>query len=140
METKISFMPRTRNMRLFVLRETAKFYVLIGTDKTLKRQHVIRLLKRDDMSQDYELGDIIVEDKLSYDAESFDEYLLEPMARYAPVTTKVRRAYGILGFVHFLKGFYLILITSRKRVAKIGRHSIYQITGTQNIPLFRAIN
>jgi len=127
METTISFLPKTRNMRRFVLRETLKFFVLIGTDKTLQRQHVIRIMKRDDLNQDYELGDIIVEDKVTYDAESFDTYLLELMARYAPVTTKVRRAYGILGFVRFLKGFYLILITSRKRVAKIGRHSIYQI-------------
>lgn len=50
-------------MRLFVLRETAKFFVLIGTDKTLQHQHVIRILKRDDVNQEYELGDIIVEDK-----------------------------------------------------------------------------
>jgi hypothetical protein len=99
--------------------------VLIGTDKTLQRQHVIRILKRDDMTNDYELGEIIVEDKNSYDAESFDAYLLELKARYAPVTTKVRRAFGIIGFIRFLKGFYLILITSKKRVGKIGRHSIY---------------
>jgi hypothetical protein len=125
MEAKIHFLPRTMNMRLFVLRETAKFFVLIGTDKTLQRQHVIRILKRDDMTNDYELGEIIVEDKNSYDAESFDAYLLELKARYAPVTTKVRRAFGIIGFIRFLKGFYLILITSKKRVGKIGRHSIY---------------
>ena len=47
-------------------------------------------------------------------------------------------AYGILGFIRFLKGFYLILITQRKRIAKIGMHSIYQIKDTQMVPLFRA--
>jgi hypothetical protein len=34
---------------------------------------------------------------------------------------------GVLGFVRFLKGFYLIVITQRKKVAKIGMHSIYTI-------------
>jgi hypothetical protein len=125
METKLSFLPKTRNMRLFALRETSKFYVLIATDKMLQLQHVIKILKRDDMQQDYELGDIVQEDKRTYDEDSFNEYLLELNAKYSPVTTKVRRAYGVLGFVRFLKGFYIILITAKKRVAKIGRHSIY---------------
>ena len=46
-------------------------------------------------------------------------------------------AHGILGFVRFLKGFYLILITARKKVAQIGMHSIYKIMDTQMVPLFR---
>jgi hypothetical protein len=111
METEIKFLPRTLNMRLFVLRETSKFFVLIGTDKTLQRQHVIKIHKRDDLTQDYELSDIIEEDTATYNAESFESYLMELKAKFHPVTTKIRRAYGILGFVRFLKGFYLILIT-----------------------------
>ena len=47
------------------------------------------------------------------------------------------KAYGILGFVKFLKGYYLIMITQRKKVAKIGFHSIYQIKDIKMIPCFK---
>ena len=46
------------------------------------------------------------------------------------------RAYGILGFVKFLKGYYVILVTGRKREAKIGQHSIYQVKKTEMVSLF----
>lgn len=31
----------------------------------------------------------------------------------------IKNAHGILGFIRFLKGFYIILITARKKVGKI---------------------
>ena len=97
-------------MRKFVLRETQKFFILIGTDKALRRQHVITILKKQDTEREYNLSDILLEDLNSYDSESFADYLLKLKAKYSPVTTKVKLAYGILGFVRFLKGFYLIMI------------------------------
>ena len=42
-------------------------------------------------------------------------------------------AFGIVGFVRFLEGFYLILITKRRRVAQLGHHSIYKIEDTHMI-------
>ena len=36
------------------------------------------------------------------------------------ISRRVPRAYGILGFIKFLKGYYVILVTGRKREAKIG--------------------
>ena len=140
MDTKVNFYPRTMNMRKFVLRETQKFFILMGTDKALRRQHVITILKKEDHARDYELSDILLEDLNSYDSESFADYLLKLKAKYSPVTTKVKLAYGILGFVRFLKGFYLIMIMQRKRVAKIGKHSIYQIKDIQMVTLFRTTN
>lgn len=77
--------------------------------------------------RNYELKDILIEDRNTYNKAQFENYLLELRGRFAPVTTRIQIAYGVLGFVRFLKGFYLVLITSRKRVAKIARHSIYQI-------------
>lgn len=46
-----------------------------------------------------------------------------------PYTRKIS-AYGILGFVRFLEGYYLILITKRTRCAVIGMHLIYTIKDT----------
>ncbi len=40
------------------------------------------------------------------------------------------QAVGILGFVRFLSGFYMILITKHRVVAQIGAHYIYKIEDT----------
>ncbi|XP_063228139.1 polyphosphoinositide phosphatase isoform X3 [Bacillus rossius redtenbacheri] len=42
-------------------------------------------------------------------------------------------AYGLLGFVCFLEGYYVILVTKRRRVAVIGHHTIYKIEDTTMI-------
>ena len=72
MDTKVNFFPRTLNLRKINLRETDKFFVLTGTDKALRKQHVIKILKKRDTQRDeYELSDIIKEDYRTYDQSSF---------------------------------------------------------------------
>lgn len=44
-------------------------------------------------------------------------------------------AYGILGFVRFHEGYYLLLITKRARCAFIGQHLVYTVTGTAMVPV-----
>lgn len=44
--------------------------------------------------------------------------------------TKSLSAYGIIGFVKFLEGFYLILVTKRNKIGFIGNHTIYTIKDT----------
>lgn len=46
---------------------------------------------------------------------------------------------GILGFIKFLKGYYLLMITQKKKVAKIGLHNIYKIQDIKMVPLFRNV-
>lgn len=38
-----------------------------------------------------------------------------------------------LGFIRFLEGYYIILITKRRRVAVIGYHTVYKIEDTTMI-------
>lgn len=49
---------------------------------------------------------------------------------------KVKDAYGIVGFIKFLKGYYMILITDCNIVAKIGRHEIFTIKDTLMVRLY----
>ena len=49
----------------------------------------------------------------------------------------IRRSYGLLGFIRFLKGFYIVMITEKKKIAQIGRHNIYKIKDIVIKPLFR---
>jgi len=142
MDTQVNFYPRTLNLRKITLRETDKFFVLVGTDKSLRKQHVIKILKKRDTQRDeYELQDIIKEDFRTYDQDSFKEDFLDPLIReYHPITVPVPLAHGILGFVRFLKGFYIVLITQKKKVTTIGQHNIYQVKDTQIVPLFRTVS
>lgn len=39
-------------------------------------------------------------------------------------------AYGVLGFICFLEGYYLILVTKRTKCAVVGMHTIYTIKDT----------
>lgn len=47
----------------------------------------------------------------------------------------ITHAFGIVGFVNFLEGYYLIVITKRRCVAMIGVHLIYKIEDTKIIPV-----
>ena len=68
MDTEVDFYPKTLNLRKFVLRETEKFFVLMGTDKALRKQSIITIVKKDDNQvEKYELEDIIIEDMKAYD-------------------------------------------------------------------------
>ena len=44
-------------------------------------------------------------------------------------------AWGLLGFVRFTEAYYMLLITKRSQVAMIGGHYVYQVDGTELIPL-----
>lgn len=43
--------------------------------------------------------------------------------------------YGILGFVKFTQGWYMIFITKRRQVAVLGGHYIYHIDETRLVPI-----
>jgi hypothetical protein len=47
--------------------------------------------------------------------------------------------YGIFGFVRFLAGYYMIVITKRRKVALIGAHVIYRIEDTVKDRVVRAV-
>jgi len=48
MEAQVDLYPKTLNIRRFQLLETDNFFVLLGTDKTLRYAHVLTVLKFDD--------------------------------------------------------------------------------------------
>ena len=47
--------------------------------------------------------------------------------------TKNVSAFGLVGFVRFLEGYYIILMTKRRKVGVIGHHTIYKIEDTAMI-------
>eukprot|EP00494_Astrolonche_serrata_P002664 UN02670 len=49
--------------------------------------------------------------------------------------TKCVTACGIVGFVRFVEGFYVVLATERLKIGQIGPHIIYKIAKTATVPI-----
>lgn len=48
---------------------------------------------------------------------------------------KVASFFGIAGFVRFLEGYYIVLITKRSAVALLGGHYVYHVDDTVMIQI-----
>jgi len=126
--------PRLRQkMHRFSLYETASRFYIVGTDVTEKRY---RILKIDRTSNDsLELS--ITEDKTVYTQKDMSQ-LLDTIDDGNKGTggLKLRcTTWGLLGFIKFTGPWYMLLITKKSTVAMIGGHYVYQIDGTELIPL-----
>lgn len=68
------------------------------------------------------------EDLHEYDREEIDELLIMiKNANNGISTIKSYKAFGLVGFIRFLEGYYMILITKQIPVAILGYHIIYTI-------------
>eukprot|EP00397_Hematodinium_sp_SG-2012_P003059 GEMP01003067.1.p1 GENE.GEMP01003067.1~~GEMP01003067.1.p1 ORF type:complete len:1086 (+),score=196.16 GEMP01003067.1:209-3466(+) len=71
-----------------------------------------------------ELGDIV---PVSETAAFLDREKVDVIANVA---------YGILGFIRFTMGYYLVVITKRKKLGKLGHHTIYSVEKTMMVHVF----
>ncbi|XP_067049338.1 polyphosphoinositide phosphatase-like [Acropora muricata] len=123
-----------------VLYETKARYFLVGSNNAETRFRVLKI----DRTEPYEL--VVVDDKVEYNRRQIKDLLSMINAGNMPNKNKAYEsmnrglhrsisAYGIVGFVQFLEGYYIILITERRKEAQIGSHSIYKIGETKLIPI-----
>ena len=78
---------------------------------------------------------VLTEDPARYNGKEIKELISTLAAGSTPTKSNLGlsrtvSAFGILGFVKFLEGYYLILITKRKKIATIGHHAIYKVEDT----------
>ena len=110
---------------------TESRYYLVGSNNT---QTAFKILKID--RTDLELT--LVDDGVEYSYQEIRELLmrLDTGNRTIPGSsgvTKTVSSFGLIGFVRFLHGYYLILIIKRRKVASIGYHTIYKVEDTKLI-------
>ncbi|KAL1117128.1 hypothetical protein AAG570_004456, partial [Ranatra chinensis] len=92
------------------------------------KQTSFRILKLD-RTEPKEL--VVVDDGAEYTKYQIQNFVSKiDTNRIRGTGAKCVSAFGILGFVRFLEGYYLILVTKRMRVAAIGLHFIYKIEQT----------
>lgn len=119
-------------MHKFTLYETASRYYIVGGDVTEKRY---RILKIDRNTHDSDLN--IVDEKIMYSQKEMAA-IVDTIDDGNKGTGGIKQrctTWGMLGFIKFTGPYYMLLITKKSTVAMIGGHYVYQIDGTELIPL-----
>ncbi|KAK1755943.1 Polyphosphoinositide phosphatase [Echria macrotheca] len=120
-------------MHKFSLYETASRFYMVGGDMTEKRYRILKIDRTADDSSELTITD----DKTVYTQKDMSE-LLDTIDDGNKGTggLKLRcTTWGLLGFIKFTGPWYMLLITKKSTVAMIGGHYVYQIDGTDLIPL-----
>ncbi|XP_042507618.1 phosphoinositide phosphatase SAC2-like isoform X1 [Macadamia integrifolia] len=123
--------PRGCYLQKFKLYETRSNFYMIGRDKSRTFWRVLKI----DRLEPSELN--ILEDSTTYsEGECYD--LLKRINegnRSTGGLKFVTTCYGIVGFIKFLGPYYMLLITKRRQIGKIGGHMVYAVTKSEMIPL-----
>jgi hypothetical protein len=126
--------PRPRQqMHRFSLYETASRFYIVGGDVTEKRYRILKIDRTNDDASELSITD----DKTVYTQKDMNQ-LLDTIDDGNKGTggLKLRcTTWGLLGFIKFTGPYYMLLITKKSTVAMIGGHYVYQIDGTDLIPL-----
>lgn len=124
--------PPFHRMHRFTLYETNARYWITGADITDKH---FRLLKIDRTAPPGQLS--IFEDEIIYSKKEITQ-LLTTIDDGNKATGGLRLKcsfWGILGFIRFTESYYMLLMTKRQQVAMLGGHYVYQVDGTELVPL-----
>ena len=124
--------PRPHRMYKFTLYETNARYWITGADIEDKS---FRLLRIDRTSPPGQIA--LFEDETLYDRRQLNE-VLASIDEGNRATGGLRLRYnfwGLLGFIRFTEAFYMLVITKRQQMAMIGGHYVYQVEGTELVPL-----
>ncbi|CAH0560773.1 unnamed protein product [Brassicogethes aeneus] len=126
------FHPIISCIQKMALYETKSKYYLVGSNNTQTRFRVIKI----DRMEPKDL--ILYDDKVEYTAEEIKDLvnMIDSGNRNKSMNSglsKVISAFGIVGFIKFLEGYYIVLITKRRKVAVVGHHTIYKIEDTNMI-------
>lgn len=120
------------------LYETGTWYYLVGSNNTQTKFRVLKI----DRSEPSEL--IVIDDKMEYTRDDIGDLLAmiskkdkqtKGGQKVSPGLNRALSGFGVVGFVRFREGYYLILITKRRRIAIIGHHTIYKIEDTSMVYL-----
>lgn len=100
-----------------------QYLYVVGSSNCKTKHRVLKFDRR------FKNNLVISDNKRIMSSKELNDYRqqegFDPPSRVEPTV-----AFGIVGFVRFLEGYYLILIIKRRGVAIIGRHCIYKIEDT----------
>uniref|UniRef100_H3HC09 SAC domain-containing protein n=1 Tax=Phytophthora ramorum TaxID=164328 RepID=H3HC09_PHYRM len=123
----------------FTIYETPSIYYVVCSDRHYTRFRMIELDRM--VERPNKLEQVLKEDKRIYDWEQMEARLqaLLELARVHGTGDLVRAftAVAIVGCIRFLRGYYFIFVTQRRKIGNIGGNSIYGISATQQLNVSR---
>jgi len=128
----ISQSSKMHRLHRFSLYETSARYFIMGADIT---DRYFKVLKVDRTSPPGHLN--LFEDDIVYSKQEINQLLTAiDEGNKATGGLRLRLSFwGLLGFIRFTESYYMLLITKRQQVAMLGGHYVYQIEGTELVPL-----
>lgn len=136
MISTVAFHPIISSIQKIALYETKSRFYLMASNNTLTRFRVLKI----DRMEPKEL--VVVDDKREYTHDEIQDLVnMIDMGNRTRAgqrnnvggVARIVSAFGIVGFIRFLEGYYIILVTKRRKVAVIGHHTIYKIEDTSMI-------
>ncbi|CAO3675787.1 unnamed protein product [Umbelopsis ramanniana] len=116
----------------FTLYETKTRYYLFGTNHYQKRYRVLKI----DRTSPKEL--VVIEEDALYtrtEAEQLLKMIIDGNRNSGGCSEVPMQIHGIIGFIKFTQGWYMLFITRRSQVALIGGHYVYHIDETKLVPI-----
>ncbi|XP_063299595.1 polyphosphoinositide phosphatase [Pelobates fuscus] len=127
--------PIISGIQKLTLYETRARYFVVGNNHAETKYRVLKI----DRTEPKDL--VIIDDKHVYTQQEVRELLgrldlgnrTKMGQKGSSGLSRAVSAFGIVGFVQFLEGYYIVLITKRRKMADIGGHAIYKIEDTSMI-------
>ncbi|XP_069830928.1 polyphosphoinositide phosphatase isoform X1 [Dendropsophus ebraccatus] len=124
--------PIISGIQKLILYETRARYFLVGSNHAETKYRVLKI----DRTEPRDL--VIIDDKHVYTQQEVRELLgrldlgnrTKMGQKGSSGLSRAVSAFGIVGFVQFLEGYYIVLITKRRKMADIGGHAIYKVEDT----------
>jgi hypothetical protein len=118
-------------MHKFSLYETAMYFYVVGGDLLDQRFRILKIERS-------ESGDLsIQEDDIVYTKRETNQILnaIDEGNRSSGGLKLKASFWGLLGFIRFTGPYYMLYVTKRSQVAMTGGHYVYQVDGTEMLPL-----
>ncbi|XP_050548298.1 polyphosphoinositide phosphatase isoform X2 [Daktulosphaira vitifoliae] len=125
-QANIKFISARNLVQKIGVYESKNRYFVVGSNNARTKFRVLKI----DRTEGHDLT--IVDDQVEYSEHDMISVLSLGVHRNTGLN-KIASAFGIVGFVKLLEGYYMILITKRRRVAVIGQEIIYKIEDTSMI-------
>ena len=123
----VSYGPQFDRIEVYV---TPKQVYLFGSREVEGAVRLIRLDRKWDPRKKLQLRDIMVEDE-GTQTELEKSRTLDMIKRANKGDVKKYVGVGILGFMRFILGYSIVIITSRQLVCSVDGHAIYSVKGTE---------
>ncbi|XP_054263267.1 polyphosphoinositide phosphatase-like isoform X2 [Macrosteles quadrilineatus] len=120
--------PIISSIQKIALYETKSRLFVIASNNSETKFRVLKI----DRLEPQELS--VIDDKVEYSRDEIRDLInMIDMGNRGRAGGAIRpdvSAFGIVGFVRFMEGYYMVLVTKRRRVAVVGLHTIYKIQDT----------